>query len=290
MNFTAGFIIISIKKEPMKYSGLFFVVLLATGFLFTACNNNSSGKKTISPVIKEENISYKDDTTDLNGFVAYDSAITGIRPVVLVIHEWWGLNDNTKNKVRQLAALGYLAFAVDMFGGGKMGNDPGEAGKLVMPFYQHTSLAKSRFDAALAKVKTFAQADTNKIAATGYCFGGAMVLNLARMGEDLKGVVSFHGNLVGVPADKKLLKAKILVCHGADDQFVKPDEVAMFKKQMDSIGADYTFKSYAGATHAFTNPNATKIGLQFKLPIAYNAAADSGSWTVMQEFLGRIFK
>ena len=108
------------------------------------------------------------------------------------------------------------------------------------------------------------------MAAIGYCFGGGMALNLARLGEPLNGVVSFHGSLIGVPADKATLKAKILVCHGADDQFVKPEEVAQFKKQMDSVGADYTFKSYIGATHAFSNPNATKMGEQFKIPIAYN--------------------
>ena len=117
-----------------------------------------------------------------------------------------------------------------------------------------------------------------------------MVLNLARLGLDLKGVVSFHGSLIGVPADKQLLKAKILVCHGADDQFVSSTEVAQFKKQMDSIGADYKFVAYAGATHAFTNPDATATGKKFNLPIAYNAAADSGSWKEMQYFFEKIFK
>jgi dienelactone hydrolase len=171
-----------------------------------------------------------------------------------------------------------------------MGNNPDEAGKLAMPFYTNPGLAKSRFDVALAKIKTYSQADTTKIAAIGYCFGGAMVLNLARLGEQLNGVVSFHGNLVGVPVDKSLLKANVLVCHGADDQFVKPEEVTTFKKQMDSIGADYTFKQYAGATHAFSNPAATAMGEQFKIPIAYNAAADSTSWNDMKEFFGKIFK
>ena len=274
----------------MKRSGLFFVALFLAAFYFSACNNNTDKEKVKTQVIKEQNIAYSTDSTSLMGFMAYDSAVTGKRPVVLVIHEWWGLNEHTKNKVRELAKLGYLAFAVDMYGDGKMGDDPEAAGKLAMPFYTNTALAKSRFDAALAKVKTFPQADTGKIAATGYCFGGAMVLNLARLGEDLKGVVSFHGNLVGVPADKQLLKAKILVCHGADDQFVLPAEVAQFKKQMDSIGADYKFVAYAGATHAFTNPNATAAGKKFNLPIAYNAAADAGSWKEMQDFFEKIFK
>jgi dienelactone hydrolase len=195
-----------------------------------------------------------------------------------------------KGRVKQLAELGYLAIAVDMYGDGKMGNNPDEAGKLAMPFYQDPVLAKSRFDAALAKIKTYSQADTAKIAAIGYCFGGGMVLNVARLGEHLNGVVCFHGSLIGTPADKNLLKAKILVCHGADDQFVKPEEVTAFKKQMDSIGADYTFKQYTGATHAFSNPGATAMGEKFKIPIAYNAVADSASWNDMKEFFGKIFK
>ena len=151
-------------------------------------------------------------------------------------------------------------------------------------------MAKSRFDAALNKLKTYDQVDTNSIAAIGYCFGGGMVLNLARLGENLKGVVSFHGSLVGTPADKNLLKAEILVCHGADDQFVKPQEVAQFKKQMDSIGADYSFKQYPNATHAFTNPAATEKGEKFKIPIKYNGTADSASWNDMKDFFGRIFR
>ncbi len=200
------------------------------------------------------------------------------------------LNDYVKNRAKQLADLGYLAMAVDMYGDGKMGNNPDEAGKLAMPFYTNPAMAKSRFDAALAKIKTYTQADTAKIAAIGYCFGGAMVLNVARLGENLNGVVSFHGGLVSTPADKNLLKAKILVCHGSDDQFVKPEEVATFKKQMDSIGADYAFKQYAGATHAFSNPAATEMGQKFKIPIAYNAAADSTSWNDMKDFFAKIFK
>lgn len=267
-------------------------VLIGAVALLCACNNNTTPEKEMAkaPSIKTESVSYGNDSAKLTGFVAYDSASTAKRPVVLIIHEWWGLNDYIKNRAKQLAEAGYLAIAVDMYGDGKMGNNPDEAGKLAMPFYQNAALAKSRFDAAFAKIKTYSQADTTKVAAIGYCFGGGMVLNMARLGEPLNGVVSFHGSLVGVPADKNLLKAKVLVCHGADDQFVKPEEVATFKKQMDSIGADYTFKQYVGATHAFTNPAATENGLKFKLPIAYNAAADTASWKEMKDFFGKIFK
>lgn len=275
----------------MKY---IYVTAIAILPLLFSCNNSSSEKEATvtpkTPAIKMEAVNYSSDSAALTGYVAYDSNLTGKLPVVLIVHEWWGLNDYVKSRAKQLAELGYLAMAVDMYGNGKMGNNPDEAGKLATPFYQNPAFAKSRFDAALAKIKTYGQADTSKIAAIGYCFGGSVVLNVARLGEQLNGVVSFHGNLVGVPADKNLLKAAVLVCHGADDQFVKPEEVATFKKQMDSIGANYTFKAYAGATHAFSNPAATEWGQKFKIPIAYNAAADTASWKEMKDFFGKIFK
>jgi dienelactone hydrolase len=151
-------------------------------------------------------------------------------------------------------------------------------------------MAKAHFDAALNKLKTYAEVDTANIGAIGYCFGGGMLLNLVRMGEPLKGIVSFHGSLLGTAADKNLLKSKILVLHGDDDKFVPATEVAAFKKQMDSIGAVYTFKSYAGATHAFTNPDATAMGQKFQIPIAYNAAADTASWKEMKTFFTGLFK
>lgn len=159
-----------------------------------------------------------------------------------------------------------------------------------MPFYKDPQLLKTRFDAALAKLKTFPQVDTNNIAAIGYCYGGFVVLNAAKLGASLKGVVSFHGNLSGVAPDKKLLKAKILVCHGAADKFVTPQEVNNFKKQMDSVGADYTFKVYPNATHAFTNPASTETGKKFNMPIAYNAEADKNSWNDMKDFFSKLFK
>ena len=197
----------------------------------------------------------------------------------------------TQNGVHsQLAELGYIAMAVDMYGNGKTADNPDSAGKYAMPFYQNPQMMKTRFDAALEKLKTYSQTDGSKIAVMGYCFGGAQSLNLARMGEDLKGAVSFHGNLIGVPLDKSKLKADILVCHGAADPFVPQDEVNKFKQQMDSAGAKYTFKAYEGATHAFTNPDATAMGEKFKIPIKYDAAADSASWNDMKEFFGRIFQ
>lgn len=261
----------------------------------SSCSNNgpkpsSDMVESATQSIKLEEVVYTLDSLTMNGFVAYDSASTKKRPVVLVVHEWWGINDYAKSRAKKLAELGYLAMAIDLYGNGKQADNPEMAGKLAGPFYQQPLMAKARFDAALAKVKLMDIADTNQIAAIGYCFGGAQVLNMARLGSPLKAVVSFHGNLVGVPADKMKLKANVLVCHGQDDKFVSSAEVAQFKKQMDSIGATYTFKSYPNATHAFTNPDATDMGKKFSIPIAYNAAADSTSWNDMKLFLGNVFK
>lgn len=280
----------------MKIKNVLQALLIACSLTAVSCggekkDSTESKEETMKvPGIKEEKVNYSVDNTEMIGFVAYDTVSDNKRPVVLVVPEWWGLNDYAKSRAKQLAVLGYLAIAVDMYGNGTTADNPELAGKLATPFYQDPAMAKRRFDAALAKIKTFAIADTGRIAAIGYCFGGAQVINMAKMGEDLKGVVSFHGNLVGVPTDKALLKAPILVCHGDSDQFVNPEEVFVFKKQMDSIGAVYTFKSYAGATHSFTNPDATKMGEKFKIPVAYNAAADTASWNDMKEFFGKIFK
>jgi len=271
-------------------------ILPATAFALlvtlATCKGNTAqtSANSTNMIIKEETVAYTSDTVTMNGFVAYNDADTAKRPVVLIVHEWWGLNDYAKGRAKQLAALGYLAIAIDMYGNNQTAETPQEAGALATPFYKDPQLAKARFDAALTKIKTYPQADTNNIAAIGYCFGGGMVLNIARLGEDLKGVVSFHGSLMGVPADKNTLKADILVCHGADDQFVKPEEVTAFKNQLDSIGAAYTFKSYEGATHAFSNPGATEKGKKYSLPIAYNAAADTASFNEMISFFGKVFK
>jgi dienelactone hydrolase len=267
-----------------------YALYLCAAMVLAACNSNNNDTKAHTPAVKMEAVGYTADTAALTSYVAYDSAVATKRPVILVVHEWWGLNDYIKNRAKQLAALGYIAMAVDMYGNGKMGATPDAANALATPFYANPVFAKSRFDAALAQIKKWPQADTNNIAAIGYCFGGSMVLNIAKLGDKLNGVVSFHGGLAGMPADKNLLQAKVLVCHGKDDKFVSKEEIAGFKKQMDSIGAVYTFKEYAGATHAFSNPEATAWGQKFNIPIAYNATADTASWQEMQVFFKSIFK
>jgi dienelactone hydrolase len=276
-----------------------FVALLAPAaiaFCMTACNNGKSvsseqaADSTQQETITEEALLIQADSVTLNSVVAYGNDTTVKKPIVLIVPEWWGLNDYVKHRAKQLAELGYLAIGIDMYGNGKYADNPEQAKAFATPFYTNPLLGKSRLDAALAKAKTFPQADTTRIAAIGYCFGGAMVLNSAKLGLPVNGVVSFHGGLAGVPPVKGLLKAQILVCHGGADSFVSPQEVTTFRKQLDSLSIPYTFKEYAGATHAFTNPAATETGKKFNMPIEYNAAADTASWNDMRTFFGQIFK
>ena len=170
------------------------IAILAIGFLFASCNNEeaTNGDATAKPVITTQEISYKTDTVTMNGFMAYDSAKEGKRPAVLIVHEWWGQTDYPRERARQLAELGYVAFAVDMYGNGKTLDNPTDAGAMSGPFYNNAEMSMSRFNAALEKVKTLEQVDTSKIAAIGYCFGGSMVLMAANSGADLDGVVSFR--------------------------------------------------------------------------------------------------
>jgi dienelactone hydrolase len=271
------------KNISTAISAISFVLLLA------ACSSNETKETAKETRLKEENITYTGDSATMNGFVVYDESIEGDRPAVIVVPEWWGLNSYAKMRAAELAKLGYIAMAIDVYGNGKTADNPDSAGAFATPFYQNPFKTKARIEAAIAKIKTYAQTDTANIAGIGYCFGGGVLLNCVRLGTPFKGIVSFHGSLVGTPANKELLSSQILVCHGGADPFVPETEVSTFKKQMDSIGAVYTFKVYEGATHAFTNPEATAMGEKFKLPIKYNAAADTASWSDMKAFLSTLF-
>ena len=263
----------------------------------TSCSNSESKKedqpsdstKVAAPALKEETVTIQADGASLVSYIVYDDSAKTKRPAVLVVPEWWGLNDYPKMRARELAKLGYVALAVDIFGDGKIADNPDSAGAWAKTFYMHPEKAKARIDAAIAKVKTYPQVDTANIGAIGYCFGGGILINTARLGDELKAIVSFHGSLLGTPAKKELLKTKLLVLHGNADPFVNP-QVAQFKKQMDSIGADYKFIGYDSATHAFTNPASTENGKKFKMPIAYNAKADTASWREMENFFSSTLK
>lgn len=289
-------------ETMIKSNAIYFAAMLAFTTLLTSCGNDNASKEGTSAAIsdsltskettqniKEEEISFTSGGTELKSFIAWDGSTNDKRPIILVVPEWWGLTEYPRMRARQLAALGYFAMAVDMYGEGKIAANPDEAQKAATPFYQNPQEAKARLDAALAKARTYAQADTSKTAAIGYCFGGSMVLNAAKLGSDFDGVVSFHGGLEGVPPSKGLLKSKVLVAHGEADSFVPPAQVTAFRKSMDSVGANYTFIGYPNATHAFTNPDADKKAAEFGMPIKYNGAADTASWNDMKSFLKGLF-
>jgi dienelactone hydrolase len=272
-------------KKLLSLTAILAVFLTACGSNTNNQSTTMTSDSTAKPEIVEEDASYKADSTTANSFVAYDKSKKGPLPIVFVIHEWWGLNDYAKMRTRELAKLGYFAMAVDMYGNRKPGDNPEEAGKLAGPFYADPALVKSRLTAALDKVRSYPQADTTREAMIGYCFGGSMSLMAAKMGLPLKGVVSFHGGLKGTAGKTSV---PILVLHGEADSFVPAEEVTAWRKTMDSLGVKYTFKSYPGATHAFTNPEATEKGKKFKMPVEYNAAADTASWNEMKTFLSGV--
>ena len=234
------------------------------------------------PSIKTAEVIYTSNGKQSNGYIAYDENRKGKLPIVVVVHEWWGITDYTRSRAKQLAALGYFAIDADLFGDGKTAANPQEAMALAKPYYTNPELTRPAIEAVIAKAATFPQADTYRVAAIGYCFGGFVVLNAAKLGAPLNAVVSFHGGLGGVQPKKGVIKGDILVCQGGADLFVPETEQAAFKKSMDSVGAHYTFISYPGALHAFSNPAATALGEKFKMQIAYNAAADTASWKDMQ--------
>jgi len=246
---------------------------------------------SINAEIITKNVEYKQGDTMLKGMLAYDDAIKGKRPGVLVVHEWWGQNEYARSRARQLAKLGYTAMALDMYGDGKTADHPKDAGAFAGAVSGNLPVAKARFDAALTLLKQDKTVDASKVAAIGYCFGGGIVLQMARMGADLKGVASFHGSLGSdIKAEKGKIKAAVRVFTGAADPFTKPEQVEAFEREMDVAGVDYKVVSYEGAKHSFTNPGSTELGKKFDMPLEYNEKADKDSWAQMQAFFNEIFK
>lgn len=239
--------------------------------------------------MKTKELNYSEGGTTFKGFLAWDDSISGKRPGVLVVHEWWGLNDYVRGRAKQLAELGYTALAVDMFGEGKVADHPKDAGAFAGALMKDPQVALERFQAAMQTLKSQPTVDPDKIAAIGYCMGGAIVLSAARQGLDLDAVASFHGSLGGLLPIKGPIKAKILVCHGADDSFIPPETVEAFKREMKDAGADMKFVSYPGAKHGFSNPAAEATGKKFEIDIAYNAQADTESWKELKALLESVF-
>ncbi|MCU7495374.1 MAG: dienelactone hydrolase family protein [Ignavibacteria bacterium] len=238
--------------------------------------------------VRTQAVEYESDGIKLQGYLAYDDAHQGKRPAVLIVHEWWGLNDYPKKRAEEIAKLGYVAFAADIYGKGVIAKTPEEAGKLASQFRNDRMLARKRVTAALEVLKKYDFVDAGKIAAIGYCFGGMVALELARSGADLKGVVGFHTSLdTPRPDDARNIKGKILICTGANDKSVPPEMRQNFQKEMDNAGVDWQMNIYSGAVHAFTNPNA---GNDPTTNLAYNANADHRSWQAMTQFFQEIFK
>jgi len=232
-------------------------------------------------------ISYQEDGASLQGYLAYDNALKGKRPGVLVVHEWWGLNDYARKRATQLAAMGYVAFALDMYGKDKVADHPEQAKEFMKKVTQNVDTWQKRVLAGLEILKKQPNTDSNRIAAIGYCFGGSTVQQLAYSGADIRGIVSFHGSLIP-PTESavKQTKAKILICHGASDPYTKPEALPTYLTTMNASGIDWKMSIYAHAKHAFTNPDADNYGMA---AVGYNRTADRRSWEDMKQFFNEIF-
>ena len=245
-----------------------------------------------SAAIQEEAVTYKDGDTVMKGFIVYDDASAAKRPGIIVVHEWWGITKHIRDEARRLAGQGYTAFVADMYGDAKTADNPKDAGALAGSVRKNPAAMLSRFNAAKATLSQHARTDASKIGATGYCFGGSVVLDAARAGVDLKGVAAFHASLgaAGSSAQAGGVKSKVLVLNGEADPFIKAESIDAFRKEMAAANVDYRYISYPGAVHAFTNPEATEKGKQFNLPLAYQPEADKQSKAEAMKFFGDVFR
>ena len=252
------------------------IVLLALGFAVP-----------VQARIVTETVFYQHDGVNLEGLLAYDDSVRGKRPAVLVVHEWWGLNDYARGRAEQLAGMGYVAFALDMYGKGKVTKHPTQAGQWMKQVSSNVYKWQQRALAGLEVLKKDPRTDVNRIAAIGYCFGGSTVQQLAYSGADIKGVVSFHGSLM-LPVSVQInqVRARILICHGAADPFVKRGDLEDYISTMESSGLDYQIVIYGGAKHSFTNPEADTVGMD---ALKYSKSADQRSWEDMKVFFAEIF-
>ena len=238
--------------------------------------------------IHSETVEYQHQGATLEGYYVYDDARNEPRPAILIAHQWKGLTAYEKRRANMLAELGYVVFAVDIYGKGIRPETPQEAGKLAGQYKGDRALLRGRVNAGLAKLKSYSRVDSSKVAAIGYCFGGTTVLELARGGADVRGVVSFHGGLGSpTPDDAKNIRCKVLALHGADDPFVPNEEVLGFQKELRDAKVDYQFVAYGGAVHAFTQKEA---GSDNSKGAAYNEAADRRSWDAMRTFFAELFR
>jgi dienelactone hydrolase len=246
------------------------------------------GAEIANAKVVTKTIDYEQGGEKLKGYLAYDDAKAGPRPGVLVVHEWWGLNDYIRHRAEELARMGYVAFAADMYGDARVTRDPKEAQAWMTAAVQAPGLLAARSKAGLDILRRQPQTDKSHLAAIGFCFGGGTVLQLAYSGEPLDGVVTFHGSLAPPDATQaKQIKASIVILQGAEDGFVKPETLDAVRKSLDGAKVDWYMVSYANAVHAFSNPDADS----YHLPgIAYNEKAAKRSWEEMQRFFNEKFQ
>jgi len=237
--------------------------------------------------VKTRPIAYKHGNLQLEGHLAWDDAVSGPRPGVLVVHEWWGLDAYARRRAEQLAGLGYVAFAVDMYGKGKLAKHPNEASSFAAEVRNNVAAWQERAKLGLEILKSQPQCDPKNLAAIGYCFGGSTALQLAYSGADLKAVVTFHAALPApAPGEAAVIKPKILVCHGAADTFIPDDAIGKFRKALDDAKVDWTMVYYSGARHSFTVPEADSHGME---GLKYDKRADERSWRHMQDLFREVF-
>jgi dienelactone hydrolase len=241
-----------------------------------------------SAEVKTKAVDYTADGVTCKGFVAWDDAIPGKRPGVVVVHEWWGLNEDAKNRAKMLAGLGYVALCADMYGEGALTEHPSKAGEMATAVRKNIDTWRGRAKAAIEKLQSHENVDKTRIAIMGYCFGGSTSLQIAMTGHpDVKAAISFHGALPTPTVEEaKKIKCKVLVCHGADDSFIKPETIAKFKEAFDGAKVDYTFESYPGAKHSFTVKGIDDKAVK---GLEYNAEADKKSWDSLQKVLKEAF-
>jgi dienelactone hydrolase len=236
--------------------------------------------------VKTKTIEYSDGGTTLRGELAWDDSVTGARPGVLVVHEWWGLNDYAKSRARKLAAEGYVAFALDMYGDNKVTDHPSEAGEWSKQVTSNIAAWRARADSGLQVLASQAEVDGSKIAAIGYCFGGSTVMQMAYAGSPVKAVVSFHGSLPPPDESVTSIGPRVLVAHGRDDGFIPAERIVAFQAGLDRVKADWEMTIYSGTRHGFTNPDAGSYGID---NLAYNETADTRSWDAMMKLFQEVF-
>lgn len=265
----------------MRINMLLLISLLASCGGEKKMDDQTADSTMLKPNVVGEEVVYMFDGDTLKGYIAYDENKKGERPGVLIVHEWWGHTQYVRDRARMLAELGYTAFALDMYGNGKTADHPNDANAFMMETFKDMPRAIGRFDAAQMLLANHKTTLKDSVSAIGYCFGGGVVLAMARMGKDLDLVASFHGSLATEhPAKAGMVKAEVMVFNGNADPMVKPEHIDAFKKEMEAAGANYSYVGFDGAVHAFTNPGATEKGKKFNMPLAYDATADSTSWAM----------